>query len=464
MKKEEFPTDTNVSANEGLAIDPVSVPIKEQMTSETVNVSANEELATVTNIASANEELENILDSISTNSQSDYDNLSDGVNNDYSKKVSPSYTFQISQLSIEEIDKIKIHPYLELYPRTEPKAYKFLEGLILRYGMNEPIVISDDYLLLAGRDRFDIYNSNRDKVELLVRKVNNKINQIDFIISDKVQRKPLEKSIRGVLAYRTYCYVLKERRKNHKFHLYGKTIEEGKSRGFVAEVFNVSEGYIEFAKLVSTDSALLSDVMEGKIALSKAYNLLKNNSDSIQVNAIKSVTANNTSTNVTLQNKKSKEQSEYTFENYTNLYGTPSNLKQNFNKFADSLGSKSLMKSFTQIIFDEQIKKETKVESDDEKFSKLLDTFLYEKNAVEGSAIFIKVEELRSVIENDHITKYDDRLSKFQSEFENDLGVIDKCIKINLTKNNQSNFDEQLKKLILDSKDCLDDTNGADYE
>lgn len=453
MKKEEFPTDTNVSTNEGLAIDPVSVPVKEQLTSETVSVSANEEL-------------ENILDSISPNSQSDYANLSDGVHKEGTKKVSANYTYQISQLSVEEIDKIKIHPYLELYPRTEPKAYKFLEGLILRDGMNEPIVITDDYLLLAGRDRLDIYHSNRDKVELLVRKANNEINPIDFIISNKVQRKPLDKSIRGILAYRTYCYVLKERKKNHNFHLYGKSIEKGKSRNFVAEVFNVSDGYIGAAKLVSTNPALLTGVMQGEIALSKAYNLLKINSESIQVNAIKSVKANNTRTNGTLQNEKTNDQNKYTYENYINLYDTPSKLKQNFNAFVEALGSKSLVKCFIQIIIEEEDKKkkQKQKESEDDKFNKLLDTFLDVKNAVEGSAIFIKVEELRSEIENAQIIRYDDMLSKFQSEFNNDLVVIDKCIKINLTKQNQSNFDEQLKKLIRDCTESLNDNNGANNE
>ncbi len=190
-------------------------------------------------------------------------------------EVSKFDTTSIFRLGKDEIEKIKPHQFMEVIPEASIEEYEALKLDIISTSMEEPIIITRDFLCVDGRTRLRIYRENSDKVDPIFKYCNENGNElVDFILRRNILKRNLTKGQKAITAIRTYQYVLETREKKGNGKILGLDLSEfNKSRDLVAKYFGISSTYISYAFKVSEERPeYIKEISSGKLSLLNAYN------------------------------------------------------------------------------------------------------------------------------------------------------------------------------------------------
>ena len=311
------------------------------------------------------------------------------------------------KLSHGELLNLSIHPYLEMYPKATDEEFEALTIDILQHGIIKPIILNKNNQIVSGRARYTIYKNNPEKVNPNFVYLDSEINDEDFIISDTIYVKSLNKGQLAIIAVKTYNYIIDMRSKNKDFKIKGYDFSDFEnSRELIAKMFSVSTGYLANAQtLFKNDTSLCEAVMNKTYSINEAYNLHKygdikpnksekeaiDSDDEFEETSYEEQDSSIEQSNISIIENEDKKQSTKTTntnKNNVNKISTKEEfeieyrpLKKIENAFFDFIHETNLSKNidekfFKALINEIELIKSTSKLSVDEQYTELASTFL----------------------------------------------------------------------------------------
>jgi ParB-like chromosome segregation protein Spo0J len=181
------------------------------------------------------------------------------------------------EMVLLDVSKIKDNPInREIFYDLDPKKYEALKEYIKKKGILKPLVLNNDYELLAGHQRIRIARElGIKKVKVIILNLDRE-EQVEYLINDNVLTRtltPSEIAKGGMVLERM-----------HGKYRRGKNIGD-----IISKNLGVSNWhYIKCKKLLlSGDERLLSRIDSGKLSVNKAFQLLDDKIRKEQIKKLK---------------------------------------------------------------------------------------------------------------------------------------------------------------------------------
>jgi protein gp37 len=186
---------------------------------------------------------------------------------------------------MSKIGPYKVHPVADIFPLLHGEEFDRLVESIKQSGLQEPIVLSRDEVLIDGRNRYRAcIKANVDPVVSKLSANYDEAEIRDYIINANLQRRHLNPGQAAIIAIDVepfYAAEAKERMRaggNKAGHGRTKVGQAnwpdpiGQARDQVATIFGVSGNTISRAKKVKNESPLLAAaVLSGSMSMNEAY-------------------------------------------------------------------------------------------------------------------------------------------------------------------------------------------------
>lgn len=196
----------------------------------------------------------------------------------------PKKSIKAKKTSVLNAEELKIDKgFMTLITPLAEQELKQLEESILQNGILNPIIVTKDYVIIDGHNRYAIAKKHNLSIPIKVMNFANRNDTELWIIKNQFSRRNLSKYERGILALKLKPIIAAKAKENQVLGAeitntgLSKLTEAIDTRSEIAKIAGLSSGTITKIETISNEAneEIIQQILNGKLSINKAYNSIQ---------------------------------------------------------------------------------------------------------------------------------------------------------------------------------------------
>lgn len=183
--------------------------------------------------------------------------------------------------TLDEYHGFKIDEEIDsLFSNLNEWEYTALKKDIIQYGIRNPLIVTNDNIVICGHQRLRIAKDLRlpkDQIPFTTMNFDNRKQLMDFAVKDNLLRRQLNDFQKGVIALKLLPYYEKSAKIRQKSGTSVNDLTKGRSLDKVGEEVGLSHVTLHKIRYIinNANTEKINDLSNGDISISKCYQELK---------------------------------------------------------------------------------------------------------------------------------------------------------------------------------------------